>query len=113
MARMAVVWHLPLPQQIEQRTSGWELAQAGRGSPGAITGRLKLMAVSDRQGNQGQVFPCDPQRWLLSYWAFLTRYPEPRWCYSRLATLGDTRLASGWYWRQRLVQNPRGMGVTE
>ena len=35
-----------LAQQTEQRTSGWELAQAGRA---AITGRLKLMAVSDRR----------------------------------------------------------------
>jgi hypothetical protein len=46
VARMTVLWHLPLPQQTEQRTSGWELAQAGRA---AITGRLKLMAVSDRR----------------------------------------------------------------
>lgn len=58
MSRMAVVWHLPLPQQIEQRTSGWELTQAGRESPG---GRLKLMAMSDRQGNQGHNhFPVTP-----------------------------------------------------
>lgn len=82
VAGMAVLWHLPLPQQMEPRISDWAAAQAGRGSqrgfrgPGTITGRGRRAAGSE--GRETRDPAMTPTVAPLSYWAFLTRCPKPR-----------------------------------
>lgn len=63
VARTAVLWHLPLPLQMEQRISGWEPARLGgvaRGfrGPGAITGDTSSVRWQRDQGHHH--FPMTP-----------------------------------------------------